>query len=262
MGCLTAKANGSIASFISPTVTPIESARVYFSPTQLGEGTPSPENVREIVGRTGVNFYHSGKNIAHIVGYSAQNSDSNNTRKISNSYGTTINTTEFSLPDTKLVITQTQYPNTSTIHSYVNGYISVLVDNLIWKQSYNVSFKVQDVTSNPLNVSLQNIRLLVPSGGSYQPEVNIDKLLFKNVLWKPYTNTNVNRRNFEIRICGMSFTLSEFMVTPADGENYDFKPYQGEIIPFSWKRLPDEYQEVEYIESDGNQSIYTDVSSN
>ena len=56
MGCLTTKASGSIASFISPTVTPIESARVYFSPTQLGEGTPSPENVREISGWDSANL--------------------------------------------------------------------------------------------------------------------------------------------------------------------------------------------------------------
>ena len=63
MGCLTAKASGSIASFITPTVTPIESARVYFSPTQLGEGTPSPENVREIVGRTSVELKQCGKNL-------------------------------------------------------------------------------------------------------------------------------------------------------------------------------------------------------
>ena len=129
MGCLTAKASGTVASFINPTVTPIESARVYFSPTQLGEGTPSPENVREIVGRTSVELYHSGRNIAHIIGYSAINSDSNNTRKISNSYGTTINTTEFSLPDTKLVITQAQYPNADTPIAYQNGYVIILVDN-------------------------------------------------------------------------------------------------------------------------------------
>ena len=63
MGCLTAKASGTVASFINPTVTDIESARVYFSPTQLGSGTPSPDNVREIVGRTSVELKQCGKNL-------------------------------------------------------------------------------------------------------------------------------------------------------------------------------------------------------
>lgn len=234
MGCLTAKASGEIASFINPTVTPIESARVYFSPTQLGEGTPSPDNVREIVGRTEINFYHSGKNLAHIIGYSAINSDSNNTRKISNSYGTTINTTEFSLPDTKLVITQAQYPNVDNPVVYQNGYVAVLVDNLIWEQKYNISFKIDSIVSNPLNVSLNSIRLIVPNGKIYVPtEIKDNRLFFKNVVWKP-NSTNVNRRSFEIRICGMSFTLSEFMVTPVEDKNYDFKPYQGTAYSIDW----------------------------
>ena len=54
MGCLTAKASGSIASFMSPSVTNIKSLKVHFSPKQLGTGDPSPENVREIEGWDGV----------------------------------------------------------------------------------------------------------------------------------------------------------------------------------------------------------------
>ena len=54
MGCLTTKASGSIASFMSPSVTNIKSLKVHFSPKQLGTGDPSPENVREIVGWDGV----------------------------------------------------------------------------------------------------------------------------------------------------------------------------------------------------------------
>lgn len=54
MGCLTAKASGSIASFITPAKTNIKSLKVHFSPKQLGTGDPSPENVRKIEGWDGV----------------------------------------------------------------------------------------------------------------------------------------------------------------------------------------------------------------
>ena len=52
MGCLTAKASGEIASFMSPSVTNIKSLKVHFSPKQLGTGDPSLENVREIDNQT------------------------------------------------------------------------------------------------------------------------------------------------------------------------------------------------------------------
>lgn len=236
MGNLTAKTSGEIANFMTPTKTNIKSLKVHFSPKQLGEGDPSPENVREIVGWDGVEVNGSGKNIAHIVGYSAKNSDSNNSRNISNSYGTTINTTEFSLPDTKLIITQTQYPNT-TVYHYQNGYCEILVDNLIWEQEYNVSFKIDNIINNPLNAELKDIKLLNPYGKFYSSIVIDDNhVVFKNVLWKQYSNTTVNRRNFEIRICGMSFTLSEFMVTPVDEDDFEYEPYQGNIYSKEWTK--------------------------
>ena len=235
MGNVTAKTSGEIASFMTPAETNIKSLKVYFSPKQLGEGDPSPENVREIVGWDSVEVNGCGKNIAHIVGYSATNSDSNNTRKISNNYGTTLNTTEFSLPDTKLIITQTQYPNTTNLAVYHNGYCAVLVDNLIWGQKYNVSFKVEDIVSNPLNTSIANLALLVPSGGRYAVDkIQDNRLFFDNVEWQPYPNANINRRNFEIRISGMSFTLSEFMVTPVDEDDFEYEPYQGNINTIDW----------------------------
>lgn len=50
----TVKYTGPVASFHCPTNAEIRSLKVHFSPKQLGEGTPSPENVREIVGWDGV----------------------------------------------------------------------------------------------------------------------------------------------------------------------------------------------------------------
>jgi len=59
----TVKYSGPVASFHCPTEATIRSLKVHFSPKQLGEGTPSPENVREIVGWDGVVAEKSGKNL-------------------------------------------------------------------------------------------------------------------------------------------------------------------------------------------------------
>ena len=50
----TVKYTGPVASFHCPTEATIRSLKVHFSPKQEGSGTPSPENVREIVGWDGV----------------------------------------------------------------------------------------------------------------------------------------------------------------------------------------------------------------
>ena len=57
------KYSGPVASFHCPTNAEIRSLKVHFSPKQLGEGTPSPENVREIEGGDGINLYNTGRNL-------------------------------------------------------------------------------------------------------------------------------------------------------------------------------------------------------
>ena len=50
--------SGNIASFYTPRQVDLSSLKVHFSPKQLGEGDPSPSNVREIVPYTEVTGYH------------------------------------------------------------------------------------------------------------------------------------------------------------------------------------------------------------
>ena len=59
----TVKYSGPVASFHCPTEATIRSLKVHFSPKQLGSGTPSPENVREIVGWDGVVVHNDDGNI-------------------------------------------------------------------------------------------------------------------------------------------------------------------------------------------------------
>ena len=55
--------SGEFLNFYTPRRQRIRSFKVYFSPKQEGEGTPSPDNVRPISGWTGVEVNHCGKNL-------------------------------------------------------------------------------------------------------------------------------------------------------------------------------------------------------
>ena len=233
MGKLTHTVSGSIASFKSPDKSPIESLKVHFAPTQEGTGDPSPTNVRAINGWTGFNSYVASKNIGHVVGYSAESvTDSTTTRKTSNSYGTTISTTNYEGTTGELVITQSEWPN-STLSSYKNGYVTVVLDNMVFDKQYDISFKVTSILNNPLEAELANLRLNDPSGNNYYSPVEIvnsNIVIFKNVTFAQNTS-KPNDMSFDVRICGMSFTLSEFMVTPAYQNDCIFEPYKGSTIP-------------------------------
>lgn len=173
--------------------------------------------------------------MAHIVGYSAISvSSPSSARSLTNNYGTSINTTVFSLPDTPLIITQSEAPETENITHYKNGYINIIIDNLIFDHYYDISFKITNIINNPLNASLQNIQLMGPNGsGKLASIIQGDCLIFRNFAYKLNTSFP-NRRDFSIRICGMSFTLSEFMVTTVDAEDRTFEPYCGETINYEF----------------------------
>lgn len=239
MGRLTHTVSGSIATVRSPAVAPIESLKVHFSPIQEGTGDPSPSNVRPITGWTGVTGYKSGKNLAHCIGWSAWslNSVSDN-RAIKNTYGTTLNTTDFVGQDGAVVITQTDHPSSedSSIErqSYRNGYVCIVPDNLKFGRAYNISFKVTNIISNPLNVSISNFKLYSPLGSQYSVAlVNDNKICFNNFIYSQNTS-RPGCTTIDIRICGMSCTISEFMVCDATDFNYDYEPYSEEIIPVTF----------------------------
>ena len=48
-------------------------AKISFPLKQEGSGDPSPTNIRSITGRTGVNIYHSSKNLLDVTNYSSLN---------------------------------------------------------------------------------------------------------------------------------------------------------------------------------------------
>lgn len=170
--------------------------------------------------------------MAHIVGYSASTVSSPLSRRyITNTYGTTLNTID---PELSLIVTQTAWPETTNISHYNNGYIAIELDNLVFDQYYDVSFKITNITNNPLNATFQNLGLGVPSGTRRGPtEIRDNVLIYKNLCFTQ-RQQYPNEMDFDLRICGMSFTLSEFMVTPSDTNDGIYEPYQGSTTDYEF----------------------------
>ena len=228
----TVKYTGPVASFHCPTEATIRSLKVHFSPKQEGSGDPNPENVREIVGWDGVEVNKSGRNLMHLVGYSAVNlTTTTATRKLTNGNGTTINTIN---PEKSVTITQTLWPATNK-YSYQNGYFIVLDNNLKFEERYDVSFRVTNITNNPLNATLSDLMLYNPKGTSVGNTKIIDGdcITFKNAIYNQNTSTPL-RHGFDIRICGMSCTISDFIVTAVDTKDRTYEPYCGETIDYEF----------------------------
>ena len=111
---------GASASFTLEEETTI-SPRIYITTGQTVNATCYPmirlssisnatwepyENICPIEGWEGITRYRASKNVGHIVKYcSTTLKKPTNTGTISNSYGTTLSTMTFTLPDTALVIT-------------------------------------------------------------------------------------------------------------------------------------------------------------
>ena len=219
----------TLNSFSTKRSVTIDSLKTHFLPIQEGEGDPSPDNVRPITGWNSIKIRKTGKNLAKIVGYSATSPNSvSSVRRISNSYGTTLSTTDYS---DELTITQTQYPDASNLKLYTNGYFCIVLDGLPYDKQYNVSFKVSNVVSNPLNATLSDITIANPYG-TYTSIYNIaedGRLIYKNMNYKRHS-ANPNRCSISIYNCGMSFTLSEFMITAVEDEDFTYEPYREEEV--------------------------------
>ena len=219
----------TLNSFSTKRSVTIDSLKTHFLPIQEGEGDPSPENVRPITGWNSIKIRKTGKNLAKIVGYSAQNVvSSSSSRSLTNNYGTTISSTD---NVDELIITQTNYPNSDIKYSYNNGYFAVVLDGLPFEKRYNVFFRISNIVSNPFNISLDtNIMVICPYGDMVRGSVSEDGLcVFRNLYFRRRTLTP-DRCSVEIRNCGMSFTLSEFMITAVEDEDFTYEPYSEEEV--------------------------------
>ena len=220
----TETVTSDIASFDTDMSAKLKSCKLKFLPIQNGSGDPSPTNKRRIVGLTSIKYRKTGRNLANVVSYSGVSQNMETASKTTNNYGTTLSTTEFTAPHGEVTITQANYSD-NTQESYRNGYFTVQIYNLEYGKRYNVSFKISDITNNPLNVNSLYIYGPNGSGGAWGTMIG-DRMVFKNVGFNQPSNGTF-RKAFEIRPCGMSFTLSDFMVTTVDDEDPTWEPYVG-----------------------------------
>ena len=221
---------GDLVTFNTDLSAPLKNCKVSFLPVQEGEGDPSPDNVREITGWNGVEGYKCGKNMAHIVGYSAKGiNEPYADRNLTNNYGTTINTTE---PINEIIVTQSTWNDSKNKHHYTNGYFCIIDDNLIFGQRYKCSFKITNITNNPLNSSLSDICVISPKGSSNNAYIDGD-YIYSTFQYLPHPSI-LNRHGIEIRNCGMSFTMSDFMVTAVDNDDFTYESYQGTTTSIDW----------------------------
>ena len=210
---------------------PLKSIKLTCEFSQPGNGDPTPTNVQPITGVSSFYCAHAKKNMAMLRGYSAENKTYTAVGTLSNSYGTTISTTS---PESSLDITQSSSTTDYAKNHYRNGYVVFRTDNMVVGQYYDVSFKVTNITSNPLETALSELCLTPPSGGITAPtEVIGNVLIWKNML---YRDTN-GIQSWEVRICGISCTISEFMVTPASTNDGVYEPYDGEKLDVTFPAL-------------------------
>lgn len=214
MGNVTAKTSGEIASFMTPAETNIKSLKVHFSPKQLGEGDPSPENVRNIIGWNETNIYLSNE-ITLFNSFSAVTGRTsgidNNKRATTNSYGTTINRIDTDGIKTELIVTQSIAD--STKERYQNGYICLFpnTDKLIIGNSYYFDADIE-IISNSLN-KLPEMMLTDDANNRWTITIN-DGKLHEAFTWKE--RPTVYQYPFIEFYCnGCSFKLKNMVIVPS-----------------------------------------------
>lgn len=188
-----------------------------WEPYTGGQPSPSPDYPQEIVsagsdGKIGVEV--RGKNLVDIYGYSANGIPSPKAERILfNTYGTTLSTTE---KTDKLIVHQ-EIIDGATANSYTSGYFCIGINRkLETGKDYIITFNI-NVIQNPFSVS--TIFVLFNGIDADRAEVIGDK-----VTVKVSCKEDGERQYVEVRNCGMSMEISNFMITEKD-ENTIYEPY-------------------------------------
>lgn len=217
-----------------------------WEPYTGGQPSPSPDYPQQIVsagsdGKIGIEV--RGKNLVDIYGYSASDIPSPEAERVSfNTYGTTLSTTE---KTDKLIVHQ-EIIDGATANSYTSGYFCIGINRkLETGKDYIITFNI-NVIQNPFSVST----IFVLFNGI---ETNRAEVIGDKVTVKVSCKEDGERQYVEVRNCGMSMEISNFMITEKD-ENTIYEPYyEPQSLSISTPiRLP-----AIPVDSDGN---YTDAN--
>lgn len=188
-----------------------------WEPYTGGQPSPNPDYPQQIVsagsdGKIGIEV--RGKNLVDIYGYSASDIPSPEAERVSfNTYGTTLSTTE---KTDKLIVNQ-KIIDGASINSYTSGYFCIGINRKLENdKDYIITFNI-DVIQNPFSASVINV--LFNGIEAYKAKIIGDKVTVKakNIEYR-------ERQYVEVRNCGMSMEISNFMITEKD-ENTIYEPY-------------------------------------
>ena len=238
--------DSEVENVISEIQIEIGTEATDYEPYTGGQPSPSPDYPQQIVsagsdGKIGIEV--RGKNLVDIYGYSASDIPSPEAERVSfNTYGTTLSTTE---KTDKLIVNQ-KIIDGASINSYTSGYFCIGINRKLENdKDYIITFNI-DVIQNPFSASVINV--LFNGIEAYKAKIIGDKVTVKakNIEYR-------ERQYVEVRTCGMSMEISNFMVTEKD-ENTIYEPYyEPQTISISTSTgLP-----AIPVDTDGN---YTDAS--
>ena len=238
--------DSEVKNVISEIQIEIGTEATDYEPYTGGQPSPSPDYPQQIVsagsdGKIGIEV--RGKNLVDVYGYSANGIPSPKAERILfNTYGTTLSTTE---KTDKLIVHQ-EIVDGATANSYTSGYFCIGINRkLETGKDYIITFNI-NVIQNPFSVST----IFVLFNGI---EANRAEVIGDKVTVKVSCKEDGERQYVEVRNCGMSMEISNFMITEKD-ENTIYEPYyepQSLSIstPTGLPAIP--------VDSDGN---YTDAN--
>ena len=209
--------DSEVENVISEIQIEIGTEATDYEPYTGGQPSPSPDYPQQIVsagsdGKIGVEV--RGKNLVDVYGYSASDIPSPEAERVSfNTYGTTLSTTE---KTDKLIVNQ-KIIDGASINSYTSGYFCIGINRKLENdKDYIITFNI-DVIQNPFSASVINV--LFNGIEAYKAKIIGDKVTVKakNVEYR-------ERQYVEVRTCGMSMEISNFMITEKD-ENTIYEPY-------------------------------------
>lgn len=209
--------DSEVENVISEIQIEIGTEATDYEPYTGGQPSPSPDYPQEIVsagsdGKIGVEV--RGKNLVDIYGYSANGIPSPKAERILfNTYGTTLSTTE---KTDKLIVHQ-EIIDGATANSYTSGYFCIGINRkLETGKDCVITFNI-NVIQNPFSVST----IFVLFNGI---EANRAEVIGDKVTVKVSCKEDGERQYVEVRNCGMSMEISNFMITEKD-ENTIYEPY-------------------------------------
>lgn len=189
-----------------------------------------------------------GANLANARGWSVElpyYSDS--ILKTSNSYGTTINTTE---AGGSITVTQSKWDRPESPTSFYNGFFAFVLNNPLSEgKKYNLSFDLT-VINNPLNIAEGTAMLVLINGDGSNGSIKAQAI--PKVGEKARTSCSftyrknpeyLDRSCIEFRNAGMSLIIGNVMITEESITDTTYVPYQAK--PIDAIKIPEAVQALD-----------------